>query len=371
MLTPFDDYPMHQAPIPIAHAWSGDHNHYDRYFFHGYDLDSGRFFGATMGRYPTRHVVDAAFSVAHDGIQRSVFVSGRAPTDPAVTSLGPVSVEVVEPLRVLRVLVEAPDQGLAADLTFSARTAALEEPRQTLHDRTRVILDTTRLTQWGTWTGWIDDRGERTEIVGVPGTRDRSWGVRPLAAPGIGAPSGVLPEVFWLWAPLHLNDECLHVAIMEDAGGRRTTDAAVRLPVIGPEGATFGPDVEVEHLLPAAYDIEWEQGTRRARRAVLHLRASDGGAREAVLEPGPRFLLRGLGYGHPEWHHGGYRGELEVAGDEIVHDDLPATDGTAIHVQQACRVTVDGQEGVGVLEQLCFGPHVPTGLTGFLDGASD
>ena len=35
MLTPADDYPLHQTAEPIAHPGSGDRNHYDRYFFNG------------------------------------------------------------------------------------------------------------------------------------------------------------------------------------------------------------------------------------------------------------------------------------------------------------------------------------------------
>ena len=37
MLTPFDDFPIHQTPEPIAQTVSADPNHYDRYFFDGFD----------------------------------------------------------------------------------------------------------------------------------------------------------------------------------------------------------------------------------------------------------------------------------------------------------------------------------------------
>src|SRR5438105_2644773 len=57
MLTPFDDYPIHQSSEPIAHTVSGDRNHYDRYFFNGYDRDGGCFFAAALGVYPNRQVI--------------------------------------------------------------------------------------------------------------------------------------------------------------------------------------------------------------------------------------------------------------------------------------------------------------------------
>ncbi len=63
-------------------------------------------------------------------MQRSVFASGLAPLDRTETKIGPISIEVVEPLRVNRVRVDAEEFGLVADLTYRARTSAHEEPRR-------------------------------------------------------------------------------------------------------------------------------------------------------------------------------------------------------------------------------------------------
>ena len=79
MLTPFDDYPIHQTPAPMAQPVSADPNHYDRYWFNGYDRDGAFFLGGAMGHYPNRGVIDAAFSVVHEGVEHSVFASGAMP----------------------------------------------------------------------------------------------------------------------------------------------------------------------------------------------------------------------------------------------------------------------------------------------------
>ncbi len=133
MLTPLDDYPIHQTALPIAHPASGDPNHYDRYWFNGYREDF--YFAVGMAVYPNRGIIDAAFSTVHDGVQRSVFASSRMPADRTQTRVGPLSIEIVEPLRVTRVRVDAADLGIDADVTFTARTVALEEPRQTMMER--------------------------------------------------------------------------------------------------------------------------------------------------------------------------------------------------------------------------------------------
>ena len=78
-ITPLDDYPLHQTPLPIAQMATGDPNHYDRYWFNGYSVDGDWFFGIAMGLYPNRGIIDAAFSFVADGTQHAVYASGRAP----------------------------------------------------------------------------------------------------------------------------------------------------------------------------------------------------------------------------------------------------------------------------------------------------
>ena len=165
MLTPHDDYPVHQTALPLAHAGDGHPDFYDRFWFNGYTEDF--YFAVAMGLYPNRGVIDAAFSVVHDGVQRSVFASGRIPFDRTETTIGPVSIEIVEPLRVNRVRIDAPHQLLTADLTWTSRTEAYEEPRQTRYAGTRLAMDVTRATSLGTWTGTIESGGHRLHLGGV------------------------------------------------------------------------------------------------------------------------------------------------------------------------------------------------------------
>ncbi|WP_214405714.1 hypothetical protein [Pseudonocardia lacus] len=364
MITSFDDYPVHQTADPVAVPASGDRNHYDRYFFNGYDPDGDWFFAVALGLYPNRQVVDASFSVLHDGVQRSVHASGRAPLDrAAATRVGPISVEVVEPLRVLRVRVDAPEQGLSADLTFTARTPAVEEPRITRHNGPTVVMDYTRLTQWGTWSGTFDTDGTTLTCAGSPGCRDRSWGVRNVGESPGGAPPRALPQFFWLWVPLHFDDHCSHLAIVDDAAGRHVYERATRVPLL--------PDAdeatELEHYRTADVDIDLRPGARRGSSAVLRVLGWDGKERVTRLTPLATFQMRGIGYFHPEWAHGVWRGEREVGGSQWRIADLDPAAPENVHVQQLVRAECDGQVGTGVFESLMIGPHAPLGLTGLFD----
>jgi hypothetical protein len=370
MLTRFDDYPIHQVPLPVAHTATSDRNFYDRYFFNGYVPDGEVFFGAALGLYPNRRVIDAAFSVVHNGRQKNLYASGRAPFERGHTAVGPITVEVVKPMEHLRVIVGANEHGIEADLLFTARTVAVEEARQTMRIDNVPFVDMTRMTQAGTWSGWLSVDGVRIELdpLAALGTRDRSWGIRPIGEPAGGAPAPKPPQLFWLWGPANFADESVFVACFDNPKGtldyQHSVTAPVRTstdyPVLDPGGiATLYRAVDIQ--------IEWEPGTRRARQAHLALTPHGSAApRSVTYEVLFPFQMAGLGYSHPTRRHGAWHGELSVHSDEWLLSDVDPTAAHNIHVQNFCRVTLDDKVGWGILEQLAIGPHV-SGLTGILD----
>ena len=159
MLLAEDDYPLHQTALPLAHVMDGHPNAYDRFWFNGYDEEF--YFAVALGLYPNRGVIDGAFSVVQGERQYSVFASDALAGRPTV--VGPIRIEIIEPMRVNRVVVEAADQGLRCDLTYTRTTAISEEPRQTMHDGAKLFMDVTRATQLGTWSGWIETPNGRHE----------------------------------------------------------------------------------------------------------------------------------------------------------------------------------------------------------------
>ena len=369
VLTGFDDYPVHQSSLPIAHAATGDLNHYDRCFFNGYTRDGSLFFAVAMGLYPNRHVADAAFSVVTPAgearSQHSVFHSQRAPQDRRdCTALGPIVVEVVQPLQTLRVTVNAPDHGLRAELTFDGRSAAFEEPHFFLRAGTRTLLDYTRLTQFGSWSGWIEVDGQQHEVepANVWGCRDRSWGIRPVGErAATGAPVQD-PQFFWLWAPVNFPSRSTHFDVNEYGDGRRWHEGGALIPV---DGAGNG-------IRTVDWRVGWRPGTRWADWFEYDLIEHSGARHTVRMTPRFEFPMRGLGYGHPEFGHGVWQGESLTASERTA---LPVTTPLTrdhVHVQALCEATLtmaDGtsEQGVGILEQLCIGDH-PTGLHGVLDG---
>ncbi len=368
MLTRGDDYPVHQTAEPIAQVATGDRNFYDRYFFNGYSRDGELFFAAALGVYPNRGVMDAAVSVLHDGRHHVVRASRRAPVDRMETEVGPISVDVLEPLQRLRVRVGANEWGLAMDATFRLRGPVLEEPRFQRRAGVRLVMDYTRLTQHGSWEGTISLPGRTFQLVpgAFWGSRDRSWGTRPVGEPEGGARPAV-QQYFWLWAPLNFPRTLTHFDVNEEADGARWHETGMVVPADGRRSA-----IEVAERV--AHDLHWRRGTRRIEAGAIELEV---GGRPAHIELRPirHFTMGTIGYLHSTWGHGMDRGELAVDGEIVpaMADD----DGTSphLHVQTICaarleRAGAPAEDGIGVFEQLVIGPHRPYGFTGLTDGAA-
>jgi hypothetical protein len=360
MLTKADDYPIHQTSEPIAHLATSDRNFYDRYFFNGYARDGSIYFAAALGSYPNRQVSDAAFNVVYRGRQYVLRASRLAGAERMDTQVGPLSVEVLAPLERLRLKVEPNRWGIAGDLVFSRRAPALEEPRFLRRIGSRIFMDYTRMTQHGDWTGMLTVDGQHIDVGAQRfwGTRDRSWGIRPVGERDAGVPSFPL-QFFWLWAPANFEDLCTHFDVNEDADGERWHAAGMLAPSRD----------EVEHVQSVDYRLTLRSGTRHASAAEVILKRKTGDTLVITLTPLYNFYMTGLGYGHPQWGHGMFVGENEVTGESWALSEIDPSIPLHLHVQAVCEATVGSRRGIGVLEQLILGPHQPTGFTALLDMA--
>lgn len=346
-----DDYPIHQTPDPVAYSGT-DRNFYDRYFINGYAPDGGSFFAVAFGVYPHLDVADAHFCVVRDGVQHCLHASRRLGMERMELSCGPIRIEIVEPLKSLRVIVDG--EGIAADITFTGRAFPIEEPRFTWRIGPRTVMDYTRLTQNGHYEGWIAVDGQREALApGSMGTRDRSWGVRPIGAADPQFAGKAVPQFFWQWTPINLPSRSVFYHLNAHADGTPWNTRAVIVPDSG------GADAVQEHHAPHMA-TQLEGGTRWPAPSELTV-----GGEVFRIEPLSRFQMRGLGYTSPRWGHGMDHGALEVEREDI---DLAAIDPARpdnLHVQMLCRVTGPGeQQGMGVFEQLAIGDYAPLGLAG-------
>jgi len=365
-LTKGDDFPIHQTSEPIAYSGT-DRNFYDRYFFNGYGQEGTDFFALAFGVYPHLNIADASFCVVRDGVQTALHASRWLEMERMDLCVGPISIEVIEPLKSLRLTVDAPDHGLAAQINFVGRAFPVEEPRFIRRHGPRAFMDYTRLTQNGRYTGWIELDGHRRSVDGFMGTRDRSWGVRPVGARDSQEVVPPAPmQFYWIWSPSNFPSGSFFFHSNDDEAGEPWN----RRAVWAPEGAAL---TDLQEIADSQIKVDWKAGSRHAKRAVVSW-GKDAGASEVTFEPDYEFFMLGLGYGHPKWSHGLAHGALSVEREDLKLSDVDVRLPHHLHVQALSKVTYRNAAGAeevgrGVLEQLVLGPHAPSGFVDVLDFA--
>jgi hypothetical protein len=352
---PLDEYAVHQAPVSLAHPATSDRNFYDRCILHALDPSGDRLLVVGGGVYPNLGVEDGYAALRDGATQTTVRASGALRDDRLHLATGPLRVEVVEPLQQLRITCDV--EALGYDLTWQAVSPAFDEPLHVMRDGPgRTMLEGCRFAQTGTWQGSITTAAGTTSVEDWVGTRDRSWGIRPVgAAEPAGRPSD-LQGFWWTWAPLRLEDSTVMCVLQEQADGYRTLSDAVRV----------WQDGRLEQLGWPEVEIRYRSGTRHPERAMLAFRG--GFVVEVETHTGVALAV-GCGYGgDPEWSHGTWRGDAWT--ETVVHDYTDdAVRGRAafsvVDHSATARVVSGpgaGQTGAGIFEHASMGRHDPSGF---------
>jgi len=364
VLLPIDEYPIHQAPLTLAHPVSSDRNVYDRCYLNAHDR-TGEVFAITgLGVYPNLGVIDAYLGVRTGDRQVVLRASDALGEDRLAQEVGPYRLEISEPLRELRIAVDAADLGVEADLRWRGSFPAVEEQPHLWRQGSRATLDAQRFAQVGTWEGRlrVDDQEWALGHDAWVGTRDRSWGIRPVGEPeppGRTAAETPLDYGFWwTYVPLRFDDFAVLLIAQEDGAGFRTLNDAVRV----------WPDGRVEQLGWPRFSIHYRPASREATGATIALTAGDGAPLTLEVEClGFIALSTGLGYGtDPDWNHGRWLGRGVVQRAEFDYAAAGAGGQVAFSIaDHVARATIDGAEGWGLFEHLSIGRHEPSGFADF------
>lgn len=361
-----DEYPVHQVPLSMKHVATGDRNAYDRCIFHVFDHQGRALLILGLGVYPNLGVTDAYATLRRGDRLHAVRASDALGDDRTQLAVGPLRIHVERPLKefVLSCAADPDDPGgLSYEITWTADFPALWEPHHLQRRGGRLLLEGRRFVQAGHCEGWIRCAGEEITLSRGrwTGTRDRSWGVRPVPGEEGGPLADEHPtEGFhWVWCPVRFEDRFLMVVVQEDADGHRSLNDATLVR----DGAR-----DLQLGWPQA-DISYQPGTRRPTSAVIHL-----------TRPKERTPLRldievlassplAVGAGYPpadDWQHGTWRGRGWT--DRRTYDlSDPAAHPLAAYgvTDHSARCTLDGQIGHGIFEHGSFGRHDPSGFTGF------
>jgi hypothetical protein len=372
-LTPADDYLIHQTPETMDRVYTSDRNFYDRYFYGVYPTDGSMHVLFAFGQYPNIGVMDAfATIVVENKTQYIVRASRALGSDRMATSVGPLGVQIVNPLQTSRIYAEDNEIGLKFDLTFEGRTFPFEEPHFVRSSGPRRVMDYTRMTQHGRMSGTLTVAGKMYDLDPAKwwGVRDHSWGIRPIGGEPPSAPpeSGGLGGFYWQWSPVQFEDACFMYTVSEDGDGSRW-HAASELLYPQSTGRPAQPLKVLDH------DLKLKPGTRLFHSGSFRVAGPDGKPATITMTPKQTLYMSGGGYAYlGGWRHGQYHGPLAL---ETETWDL--TDGNLIaklgaHTQTICDFHVDGLGdlgvGHGIFEFLSLGAYLPYGFKSFGDVAA-
>ena len=368
MLTDLDDTLLHQAPLPFEFVSTSDHRFYDRYWFEAFAPDGSAGMLVGMGRYPNMNVLDGFVAAQRDGRQYNVRFSRALRPAFAETKVGNLAVSLIEPLRVLRLTLEAGEHPLSCDLTWTGSLPPRLEDHGFSRFQGRVVSDMYRFAQVGAVDGTLSIEGREHRVVDWFGARDHSWGVRPGVGgfePVTGEPQGGAGGRLFLWLAFRIDEFGGYFQLHEDHRGRRQSlDGALVWPADG-----GGAELRV---VDAEHELTFHEGTRAFSHARVTLTTEDEQRWEIEAEPVlTAWAYKGTGYGtgyDDEKGLGAYRGEYveesdvyDVSHPEIVRN-LQGEQIPSGHREQPVRLTINGKPGYGHFPVMVTGPNQRYGL---------
>ena len=207
---------------------------------------------------------------------------------------------------------------------------------------TKTIMDSTRLTQWGTWDGRIAAGGTRHSRSTACTARRTVRGACARSA----TPTPAAPEARCRRSSSSGRRSTGTTAARTSCASSAATatgSSAARpcCDVVGAGDPTWGADATgrgIEHLAGAVARRAVGAGAAALAGRDAALAAPRRRARRRIeLEPLLTFRMRGLGYTHPEWGHGHWHGELAVGSEEHTVEELDNVEPWNIHIQQVMR----------------------------------
>jgi hypothetical protein len=211
-LTAMDEYFVHQIPEPLPNVATHHDFWRESLFFIAHPRDGlGDVLILTMAHFPKAEQVDV-LQLGRVG-SRSTMARHERPYDgdPHTLVVPPATIEIVEPYREVRLLVDdTPEAPVSLDLTFTARTRENGYRRGTMKAGHETIWDQSHMIQSGTYSGTYTHDGVTYVVDEWWGQRDHSWGIRDHSRCPL-----------WMWFAIQFEEGMIGVWNWEYPNGAR------------------------------------------------------------------------------------------------------------------------------------------------------
>jgi hypothetical protein len=376
-LTDADEFLNHQIVNTHATVGSADRAWTEKVWFALMRKDGGLQASFGLGKYTNRNVLDGFAGVQRGTQQRTVRASRVLRPGLEDLSVGPLSYEVVEPFKSIRIALAANSaQPIAFELTFTATMPAFFEKRDAVYAAGRAASDVIRYHQAGTISGWIEIDGERHAVDPDEwfGFRDHSWGIREhvgkdpsdLVPGNLGSTgaskAGMAYHFNWAVSKIDRPDGSSYdlAYYFRDFGGEGPPEF-----FSGYINESDGTQIPILHLYP---EIAYRQSDKAAMRgritAVLAGKGKSTVERVFEIEAlNPEMGFRLLPGMYGPWKdqiHGSFKGEQFLDGECV--EDVNSPDRTAENYRwqirdRPIRIREGQNRGYGDMESIIIGEY--------------
>ena len=364
MLTKFDEMTCHQVVSTFDHPETSDRAWTEKLWCNVHDTKGELVLATGFGVYPNRNVLDG-YGCVNIGNREQYNMRMSRVLRPRIDeiALGPLSYEVVEPYRKVRIAMKENNYGMSYELEFLGTLTPGEEDPQFGRTRGRVYMNTSRYAQLGRARGWVKAGGKRYDIDEnrFYAQRDHSWGIRMgtgLPEQGVQSPDiEKFTAMMINWLTAQFGDWGLYCYLIEkDDGTIQYLGGSV---VRGLDsGAPPVPITAVDH------SFEYHPGSQRMKSGRMVFTCADGKKYDISMNELTTMYLRGGAYvGYKGYRHGAYMGEywedgeMWSVGDESVANDVHGLDDTVVELR------CGNETGYGIIENMLFAPFRKYNIT--------
>ena len=382
MLIKADEYPFHQIPESFAAVHTSDKHWNDGHYICLCDMDGNVSLVATVRLYQNTNVADGFVCIRHEGMQHNIRISRQLRPD-FEYRVGPLRVELLEPMQQIRLVLEPNEYGIACDIVCHTVGRPYHGPLSANRIDGWLLMERMTYEVPGRAEGWIEVAGKRFELTpersGV--FRNHSWGIlRGRGGPPLHAsppPRVERPAGLRNWVLYTMPDHAGFYEFIEDADGEKWSGAIANVDGSWNKmtGEILHPDREVL-VTDVDHDLTFYEGSSRLSGGSIAIHDSEGVTRAFEIEDMGWVYCHGGGYfgGFDDrLGQGAYRGEYHEEGEvwdcthptKIIDADGKEVDDFPTVLAESFVLLKSGdQVGSAHFECAAFGPVPKYGLTG-------
>ena len=176
----------------------------------------------------------------------------------------------------------------------------------------------------------------------------------------------------FLWAPLFWDDHITHAIFFDGSKGEALVREGIVAPLYPNEAAVPGvQNSKDERMATARHRVTYHRGTRLASSAEIDLVNLAGETRTIAMEPILKFQMKGLGYGHPEWGQGMWKGEQALGHESFDPRRSICSRARICTCSRWCAPARATRRGLEFWNNCASAPTVPPASPAFLTGPKD